>query len=134
MGAVVHPFPFSLEGRVAEMIVGGAPWPLSIAFISLYQVICDHTLVGKVDNGVRCAEEAMIDRASVTKGIPGLALCGTTPLCSDGGVLVGVVCGLPMASFGEISSWVEPLCDAESPLCLRHRRLFQSRRLLLGLR
>lgn len=117
MGAVVHPFPFSLEGRVAEMIVGGAPWPLSIAFISLYQVICDHTLVGKVDNGVRCAEEAMIDRASVTKGIPGLALCGTMPRCSNGGVIVGVVCGLPwlpLAIPRETPSRVELLCDAES--------------------
>jgi hypothetical protein len=55
----VHPFPFSLEGRVARMIVGGAPWPLSGAFISLHQVICVDTLVGKVDNRVHRVEEAM---------------------------------------------------------------------------
>jgi hypothetical protein len=46
----------------------------------------------------------MADRASITQGIPGLALWalwGTMPRCSAGGVLVGVVCSLPMASFGD---------------------------------
>jgi hypothetical protein len=113
----MHPFPFSLAGRVARMIVGGAPWPLSGALVSLRRAISVHTLVGKVDNGVRRAGEAMADRASANRGIPGLALCGTMPRCSNGGVIVGVVCGLPwlpLAIPRETPSRVELLCDAES--------------------
>jgi hypothetical protein len=94
--AAVHPFPFSLEGRVAGMIVGGTPWPLYGAFISLCRVIRVHTLVGEVDIGVRRAA-----RASVTRGSRAWPLCGTKPRCSTGGVLTGVVSGLPMAYFGD---------------------------------
>jgi hypothetical protein len=57
--------------------------------------------VGEVDNGVHHAREAMADQASVTQGIPSSALCGTVLLCSTSGVLSSVVCGLPMASFGD---------------------------------
>jgi hypothetical protein len=85
VGVVTRPLLFSLECGVVGMIVGDAPWALSRAFVSLRGVIRVHTLVGEVENGVRHAREAMANQASVTRGISGLALCGTCPFVSMAG-------------------------------------------------
>jgi hypothetical protein len=74
-----------LESEVVGTIIGGAPWVLSGAFVSLYRVICVHTLVGEVDIGVHHAGEVVVDRAIVIRALPGLALCGTTPFVSPVG-------------------------------------------------
>jgi hypothetical protein len=100
-GAVVCSLPISLEGGVVGTITGGAPCVLFGAFVSLRRVIHVHTLVGEVDNGVSRAGEVVANRAIVILALPGLALCGTTPLCSPDGILAGVVHNFPAAAFGD---------------------------------
>jgi hypothetical protein len=69
------------------MIVGGAPWPLFGALVSLRRAISVHTLVGEVDNGVRRVGEAMADRASANRGVPRAWPCvGPRPVAPMAGL------------------------------------------------
>jgi hypothetical protein len=70
VGEVVSPLLITLESEVVGTIIGGAPWVLSGAFVSLCRVICVHTLLGEVDIGVRRAEEVVVDRAIVIRALP----------------------------------------------------------------
>jgi hypothetical protein len=58
---VVCFFSSSFEGGGVGRIARCVLLPLYGTFASLLRVICVHSLMGKVDNGVRRAKEAMVD-------------------------------------------------------------------------
>jgi hypothetical protein len=97
VGVAVCFFSSSFEGDGIGVIARYAfPSPFGM-FIFLRRVICVHSLVGEVDNGVRRVGEVVVDWPSTLRGLLRPDLRGTTPYRLVSG---GMARGFTAAPFG----------------------------------